>query len=348
MKVWLPYIRGGSGADVSTEYLAEGLRAAGIEATAQMFVHPWQFCPWPLCSTRAPVGTQIVLANSWNGFVFWRRGCRLVVVERLFVFDPAFYPYRTFAQGMFHELFVKSFVRRSYALADAIIALSAYSENKMKKIFPNRKPVTIINAVDTDFFTPKDNGPASNDMRPTKLLFVGNPIARKGADLLPRIIEHLGAGYEILYTTGLRSQDPFKGISGMRSIGNLSQIQVREAYRDADLLLLPTRLEGLPRAAMEAMACGTPVVSSSAASLPEVVDQGVTGMRCPTDDVDAYVSAICELSGDPVRLAEMGRAARRAAEERFSLNRMIVEYVDLFEKLLRIGEGDAGVESAGE
>lgn len=334
MKVWLPYIRGGSGADVSTEYLAEGLRAAGIDATAQMFAHPWQFCPRPLRAAGIPAGTQIILANSWNGFAFWRRGCRLVVVERLFIFDPAFYPYRTFAQGVFHELLVKNFVRRSYALADAVIALSAYSENKMKSTFPTVKPITILNAVDTDFFTPNLNEPEPMNKRPVRLLFVGNPIMRKGADLLPSIIERLGPGFEILYTTGLRSQDPFMGITGMRCIGNLSQVQVREAYRDADLLLLPTRLEGLPRAAMEAMACGTPVVSSDATSMPEVVDQGVTGRRCAAEDVDAYVSAIQELSGDPDRLTEMGRAARQVAETRFSLKRMIGEYVELFENLM--------------
>ncbi|MFN3594090.1 MAG: glycosyltransferase [Thiobacillaceae bacterium] len=71
-----------------------------------------------------------------------------------------------------------------------------------------------------------------------------------------------------------------------------------EAYRQADALLFPSRIEGLPLTVIEAMACGLPVIAAKSASLPEVVAHGATGLLCPVDDVGAYVSAPRTLAGD--------------------------------------------------
>lgn len=51
----------------------------------------------------------------------------------------------------------------------------------------------------------------------------------------------------------------------------------------------PSRLEGLPLTVIEAMACGLPVIAAASSSLPEVVQDGASGMLCPLDDVDAFV-----------------------------------------------------------
>jgi hypothetical protein len=64
--VWLPYIKGCSGADVSTQYLAEGLRRAGARVVAQPFHCYFQFAPWLLSRVPAPRDAGIVLTNSWK------------------------------------------------------------------------------------------------------------------------------------------------------------------------------------------------------------------------------------------------------------------------------------------
>jgi glycosyltransferase involved in cell wall biosynthesis len=120
----------------------------------------------------------------------------------------------------------------------------------------------------------------------------------------------------------------------MQSLGRLDQEQVRDAYQHADVLLFPTRLEGLPLVAMEAMACGTPVVAHRASSLPEVITDGVDGVLCQLDDVDGFADAIQGLRAEPDRLAAMGSAARATAKERFCLSRMAREYSALFEGLI--------------
>src|SRR5476649_2181251 len=78
---------------------------------------------------------------------------------------------------------------------------------------------------------------------------------------------------------------------------------------------------------IEAMACGTPVLAFRCCSVPEIIDEGVTGMI--VDHMDEAVAAI------PRLLAMDHRAVRRRFEERFSSARMARDYVQLYRKLLQ-------------
>ena len=106
-----------------------------------------------------------------------------------------------------------------------------------------------------------------------------------------------------------------------------------EEYRQADVLLFPSRLEGFGYAVAEAMACGVPVVASNTSSLPELVDDGETGRLCVPEDPGSFVQAVRELAGDPQRRVSMGVAARARAVERFSLRRMASEYQGLLDSI---------------
>lgn len=334
MKIWLPYVRGGSGSDVFTRYLAKGLQELGHETVSQAFADHWQYFPWALRRAPAPEGTQVVLSNTWNGFAFKRTGAPLVTVEHLFVLDPAYRPYKSSAQAAFHATLVKRFERASMRLSDAQVAVSDYTAEAHRLGLGGPRPLTILNGVDTDFFTPATKQVTSTE-GPTRLLFVGNLTRRKGADLLPAIMARLGEGYSLEYTSGLRTDDFLAEIPNARALGRLDHDQVREAYRRADLLLFPTRLEGLPLVAMEAMACGTPVIASDTASLPEVITHDVTGALCRKDDADDFVAAIRRLTADADKRRTMGQAAREAAVARFSLDRMTRDYIALLEDLVR-------------
>jgi glycosyltransferase involved in cell wall biosynthesis len=101
----------------------------------------------------------------------------------------------------------------------------------------------------------------------------------------------------------------------------MNQQQILDAYRHADIVLFPTGLEGLPLAAAEAMACGTPVVATDCSSLPELIEDGVTGRLCPVDDVKAFAAAVSELAARPEHFLQMGTKAREAIEKQFSLKK---------------------------
>jgi glycosyltransferase involved in cell wall biosynthesis len=96
-----------------------------------------------------------------------------------------------------------------------------------------------------------------------------------------------------------------------------------------DLFVLPSRTEGLPLAIPEAMACALPVVATAVGGLPEVVTSDV-GRLVPPLDEEALREAIAEMLSDETRLRRMGGAARRAAVERYSLERMTDAYEALY------------------
>lgn len=333
LTLWMPYISGGSGADVSTRYMANKLIDLGLTVHLQAFNTNFQFIPWILKGISAPVGTNLIVANSWNAFAFARPKCKLVVIDRLCVHDPALEPYKSFAQKIFHNYFVKRYVLASARRADASVAVSKYTADLYPKELNLPRPQAITNAVDTDFFTPCNSYKKPINDRNIRLLFVGNLTTRKGADMLSPIMQKLGGGYELFYTAGLRKNNLPNQSPNMYPLGRLDQYQMREQYQKADLLIFPSRAEGLPRAVMESLACGTPVVSTDASSMPEAIDETV-GVLCPRDDIDSFVAGVKKLTSSQTVLDKLSANARIRAVERFSLTRMINEYISLFSTLI--------------
>jgi starch synthase len=331
MNFWLPYIVGGSGADISTRALAQGLRAAGHHCVCKSFTHNLQYFPWWLKTISPPAHTDAIITNTWNGFVFHRADSVNITVERLFVLDPAYRPYRSFSQAVFHEVFIKHFVRRSILTADICAAVSSNSADALASRLRLPRPRTILNAVDTTFFRPAkpDHRLNSRPKRPFRLLFVGNYMLRKGSDLIPEIMRRLGSDFELHFTSGLRTEDRGLYPANMYCLGRQSQEGVRAAYRHAHALLFPSRLEGLPRVVMESLACATPVIAANTSSLPEVINHERTGLLCEANNVEAFVNAARRLASDTSLWTSMTAMARQAAVERFSLARMVDEYIDL-------------------
>src|SRR5690606_21308584 len=93
----------------------------------------------------------------------------------------------------------------------------------------------------------------------------------------------------------------------------------------ADLLLLPSESEAFGLAALEAMACGVPVIASDVGGLPEVVVHGETGFLAPVGAIDAMAGFGIEVLGDTGRWRRMSESAREAAR-RFSADRIVPMY----------------------
>ena len=94
----------------------------------------------------------------------------------------------------------------------------------------------------------------------------------------------------------------------------------------ADLFLLPSEQESFGLAALEAMACGVPVVASNAGGLPEVIEHGVTGFLHPVGDVDAMaVSGVALLTDDALH-GRVAAAAAASVHERFCVDRVVPMY----------------------
>jgi L-malate glycosyltransferase len=111
------------------------------------------------------------------------------------------------------------------------------------------------------------------------------------------------------------------------------QESVAELLACADLFLLPSALEAFGLVALEAMACGVPVVATNVGGIPEVVPHGAGGYLADVGAIDEMADAACELLVDPARHAEAGRAARTAAE-RYAADRVVPLYEAHYREVL--------------
>lgn len=102
-----------------------------------------------------------------------------------------------------------------------------------------------------------------------------------------------------------------------------------ERLRNAELLVLPSHIEGMPNALIEAMAVGLPVVGTDVGAVEDVVSDGVSGFIVPPGNVDRLFEALLKLIGDSDLRSRMGRAGWRIATERFSTEQAVDRLVDL-------------------
>jgi glycogen(starch) synthase len=110
-----------------------------------------------------------------------------------------------------------------------------------------------------------------------------------------------------------------------------SHAKTREEIGQSSLVLIPSRmLEGLPLVALEAAHAGVPCVATDRGGLPEAVENGVTGLLVPPDDVDALASAVMQLLGDGDLRRRFGQNARRLAQRKFSLDECVGRYMMLY------------------
>lgn len=339
IKIWFPAIKGKSGTDVYTRRLADALQHRGVATEITWFSPYYQFAPYLLRNVSPPPGTHIIHTNSWNGFAFKRPRIPLVVTEHHCVFDPRYRPYKTRAQHIFHETMIRRFEMASFRVASVITAVSHFTASSLANTLGISSTHVIHNWIDTSTFTPPDLG-ASPSKHHFRLLFIGNLSMRKGADLLVPIMRELGAGFELWFTSGLKRLRPGRVVQNMVPLGCLTEeSELIGAYRQCDALLFPSRFEGFGYVALEAMACGKPVIAANNSALPEVVKNGETGILCQTDDISAFVSAIQKLAANREILLAYGQAARRRVESLFSEDLIIPQYISLYEKSLTTETG---------
>lgn len=108
---------------------------------------------------------------------------------------------------------------------------------------------------------------------------------------------------------------------------------VRPLYELLELVLLPSRIEGMSQSLLEAMALGKPVIASAAAGNLDLVASEASGLLVPALDPAAWAAAVDRVLGDPALAARMGAAARRTARETFSLERTIERTLWLYGSL---------------
>jgi glycosyltransferase involved in cell wall biosynthesis len=201
--------------------------------------------------------------------------------------------------------------RRAFAQAAGVIAFSEWAAMAVRRVAPRARIWTICPGVDTARLRPAERLPRAR----ARILFVGGRFAEKGGyDLLDALGEDLGRSVEVDVVTG----DPPPERRGVR-VHRLERDdpRLRELYQQADVMCLPTRGDSLGWALIEAMACGTPVISTPVGAIPELLEGGRHGLLVAPGDPRALRAAIRRLLDDEVLRRQLAARALAAVAERF-------------------------------
>jgi D-inositol-3-phosphate glycosyltransferase len=208
--------------------------------------------------------------------------------------------------------------------------------------------------VDVDLFGPGEKSAARARLgldAEWVLLFVGRPTPIKGLEILLRALARLKsdgfreAGVRLVIVGGDRDErrddrrGPLRALAEGLGVGAWLDFKgpqpqpvLPDYYRAADLCLVPSHHESFGMAALEAMACGAPVVASRVGGLATTIQDGVTGVLVPPRDDVALAAAITSLLADEARRSMLGRQAARWAHSFAwpSVTRMLLDvYAEL-------------------
>jgi glycosyltransferase involved in cell wall biosynthesis len=197
----------------------------------------------------------------------------------------------------------------------------------------------VANGLDTEFFRP-ENGARKEANR---VLFVGNTDdPKKGVGYLLAAMTFLP---ERVNLTIVDEGAPFKthapdvarklGIQRrVYFTGKLSPEALRREYQKAQLTAVPSLYEGFGLPAAESMACGTPVVATSAGALPEVVGEDGAGILVPPRNPQALATAILQVLEDGGQRERMAEAGRERVENLFSWRKVAERTVEVYKELI--------------
>jgi glycosyltransferase involved in cell wall biosynthesis len=211
---------------------------------------------------------------------------------------------------------------------------------------PDRAVHLVFNGTDLRRFSPSPNGNGAVDPRygPHMIFACRQLFPRKGirflveaaAVLKPRFpdlkLVVAGDGFERPDLIALAES---LGIAGdVTFLGWVPNSELPPYYRAAAVSVIPSLEEGFGIPAAEAMGCQTPVVASDAGGLPEVVEDGVTGLVVPRGDSAALANAIGTLLADPARRVQMGLAGRERALRLFDWDRTAEQLERIYAEVL--------------
>jgi D-inositol-3-phosphate glycosyltransferase len=236
--------------------------------------------------------------------------------------------------------------------ADAICVSCSTEEEQFRRLYgtPNGRLEIVAPGVEHAFFAPGDQGGArfalDLPVDVPVLLFVGRLQPLKGPDVAIRVLHALGRSDAILLIVGGSS-----GAEGDAEVDRAHQLvaelglgdQVRfiepqahhilsTYYRSADVVVVPSRSESFGLVALEAAACGIPVVASAVGGLLSLVEDGRTGFLIPQRDPVLFAKAIARVLDEPMLAQSMSQAAAISARQytwSFAAARLRRLYADL-------------------
>lgn len=237
----------------------------------------------------------------------------------------------------------RSVVEFSINKSDGVTAVSEYLKNETNAQFDIDQEIEVIyNFIDFNRFKRKNKEHFRNLLAPNgesilmhtsnfrKVKRVGDTIQilKRIVEKKPAILLLVGDGPERPALESMARKEGLQSI--VRFLGK--QEAIEELLSISDIFLLPSENESFGLAALEAMACQVPVISSNVGGLPEVNKQGETGYLCEVGDVDCMADLALGLLSNEKKLQNFRNNAFRHAKS-FSLDKILLQYEKFYEKV---------------
>jgi L-malate glycosyltransferase len=239
--------------------------------------------------------------------------------------------------------------RFSIQESDGVTSISTYLKNKTVEDFGISRPIEVVpNFVNCDVYTPIANEGIRADARArfataneAILIHLSNfrPVKRvvDVVKVFAQVVREVPAQLVLVGDGPDRSAAEW--LAHDLKINHLvhflgKQERVNELLPLADLMIMPSSLESFGLAALEAMACKVPTIATRVGGVPELIEDGVTGLLFPVGAVDEMAAGAIALLKDRVRFNTMRDAARKDAQKRFCASLVVPKYVEYYEKVL--------------
>lgn len=226
--------------------------------------------------------------------------------------------------------------RAIWKKASVLVANSEGLKNRALKFMPSAKIDIIPNGVDLERFSPAQNVSESQNIR---LLTVGRLSVTKRVEILIDAVDILKSqGCKVFFRIvgGGQMLQKLKQIVTEKNLGNIIEITDRidtedmpQIYRQSDIFISASKLEGMSNAMLEAMASGLPIVTTRCEGLEELIDQN--GFVIENANAEEIAGAIKKIIDDQQLRRQMSIAARKQAEK-FTWNSIADKYILLYNR----------------
>lgn len=226
---------------------------------------------------------------------------------------------------------------------DRVITVSASAAEETKNVFkvPTQKLRVIYNGIDTTIFRKVDG----EDKQHGHLIMVGNSQDRKkGLVYLLEALRLLQRKNDVKLTIvdrGLPDNEYAPQLVNRYNLdgrvnftGKVGLEELVEHYSRAEVAVVPSLYEGFGLPAAEAMACGLPVIATTAGALPEVVEDGKSGILVPPQNAHALAKAIEQLLGDEQLRRVMGEEGRKRVQTHFTWEQAAKKTLEVYQEVL--------------
>jgi glycosyltransferase involved in cell wall biosynthesis len=227
--------------------------------------------------------------------------------------------------------------------SNGVVCITRYTEAAVSDLA--KRTWIVPNAVDASFFEVQAQPPPGKIPR---ILCVGLVCLRKNQNAFIRALDALSpqGKFEVLFLgltqAGNPYDDEFLGLVRERPWciygGMADRAQLKQHFREAAALALPSLEDNCPMVVLEAMAAGVPVVAAKVGGLPDLIEEGKTGFFCDPLDATSMAKAVEKVLHDRSALADFTKRAKEEALRRFHPKAIASQHVRIYEEVLRAGK----------